>query len=156
MKGGTSEKGWLAAYLPAAWAGHVCQVNKFLIISLTIFGWLKVGALLLYSVVFIPLSLSTTIRRDDDVCPCQGLAMGILGPTQPYLAKQVSNKQFWPIYASYTIQRMMMIIMLVIMIMCLPRWVCPTTRSALSGLAVPLVTAWRPLSPALSSGYLAP
>ena len=25
MKGG-SESGWLAAYLPAAWAGHVCQV----------------------------------------------------------------------------------------------------------------------------------
>ena len=25
MKGG-NESGWLAAYLPAAWAGHVCQV----------------------------------------------------------------------------------------------------------------------------------
>ena len=92
MKGGTSEKGWLAAYLPAAWAGHVCQVNKSLTISLTIFGWMRVGALLFYSVVFITLSVSTNTRRDDDVCPCQGLAMGILGPTQPYLAKQVFNK----------------------------------------------------------------
>ena len=49
----------------------------------------------------------------------------------------------------------MMIIMLVIIIMFLPRSVCPTTRSASSGPAAPLVTAWRPLSPASSSGYLA-
>ena len=48
---------------------------------------------------------------------------------------------------------MMMIIMLVITIMCLPRSVCPTTRSASSGQAAPLVTAWRPSSPASSSGY---
>ena len=29
MKGG-NESGWLAAYLPAAWAGHVCQVVTLL------------------------------------------------------------------------------------------------------------------------------
>ena len=27
MKKG-SEGGWLAAYLPAAWAGHICQVGN--------------------------------------------------------------------------------------------------------------------------------
>ena len=118
------------------------------------------GGIILHSVVFI-CYLSVNTKQDNENYPCQGLAMGILGPTQPYLAKQVSDGQFRPIYASYTIQPdnddndMMMIIMLVIITMCLPRSVCPTTRSASSGPAAPLVTAWRPSSPASSSGYLA-
>ena len=65
------------------------------------------GGIILHSVVFI-CYLSVNTRQDDEIYPCQGLAMGILGPTQPYLAKQVSGRQFRPIYAFYAIQIMIM------------------------------------------------
>ena len=66
----------------------------------------------------------------------QGLAMGILGPTQPYLARQV----FPGINLDLQSEAKWF------------RWVCPTTRSASYGPAEPWVTAWRPSSPASSSG----
>ena len=67
----------------------------------------------------------------------QGLAMGILGPTQPYLAKQV-----FPDLPRFTMGSNF------------GRWVCPITRSASYGPDEPLVTARRRSSPALSSGLV--
>ena len=63
---------------------------------------------------------------------CQGLAMGILGPTMPYLAAQVlANTLLTPH---------------------LPRWGCLTSRSGSYGRAGRWVTAPPPSSPAQSSG----
>ena len=64
---------------------------------------------------------------------CQGLGMGILGPTQPYLAAQVREHSFDK--ALFEI-----------------RLGCQTTRLASSGLAGRLVTAWLPSLQASSSG----
>ena len=60
---GSTDRAWLLTYFPAAWLGHVCQVSH--------------------------VSSDESYDHDDHVCT-QGLAMGILGPTQPYLALMVA------------------------------------------------------------------
>ena len=60
---GNTDRAWLLTYFPAAWLGHVCQVSH--------------------------VSSDESYDHDDHVCT-QGLAMGILGPTQPYLALMVA------------------------------------------------------------------
>ena len=125
--------GW--AHLPSKQNfGHICQVNK----TLASWYLVLRGILVVFSFYFLVLSdhiefqtnQTTTLggwegRHYSSLCcvylllvskyqtrrwnfPYQGLAMGILGPTQPYLAKQVSDGQFRPIYAFYTIQIMIM------------------------------------------------
>ena len=78
MKGG-SDNGWLAAYLPAAWAGHICQVCK-------IYQAYQVFIQVLLKFIALFVEIQQKLTRFHIL---QGLAMGILGPTQPYLAKQV-------------------------------------------------------------------
>ena len=60
---GSTDRAWLLTYFPAAWLGHVCQVSH--------------------------VSSDETDDHADHVFT-QGLAMGILGPTQPYLALMVA------------------------------------------------------------------
>ena len=58
---GNKDKTWLLTYFPVAWLGHACQVGH---------------------VILRP--------HFQNFLIVQGLAMGILGPTQPYLALMVS------------------------------------------------------------------
>ena len=137
MKGG-SDSGWLAAYLPAAWAGHICQVCwEYMpgMQNMSGISDIHSGPSQIHSFICKnPLQQKLTRLHI-----LQGLAMGILGPTQPYLAKQV--------FSGITVIAIMMIYNF-------GRWVCPITRSASYGPAERLVTARRRSSPALSSGLL--